>query len=145
MRSWYKPAGVAGWWEKVTSEDGGYMSVVAAMFVITFIGCVAVVINQHQHLDALALARETSFNAARAGGQQIDEGSLGAENIPALDPEAAEQAAEEIVAAVPEVSIQALDVDETEIVVVVEITANGILTSKTFKATGRATAIDPNR
>ncbi len=125
-------------------NEEGYMSVVAAMFVIAFIGCVAVVINQHQHLDALALARETSFNAARAASQELDEDVFFDENRPAIDSAAAIEAAERIVADVPEASIETLDVDDDSVIIVVSVEAEGILTNRTFRGTGRATAIDPN-
>ncbi len=130
---------------KTLLDDRGSMPVVAAIFAVAFVAALTVVINHHQYLQGLAQAREVSFNAARAASQQLDNNTLFNDNEPVIDSGEALLAAEEIVAGYPDASIESLDVGGSEIEIVVVVQVNGILGSKTFESTGRATAVDPNR
>lgn len=128
----------------VASDQRGSMPVVAAIFASAFVACTVVVIDHHQHLDALSTARETSFNAARAASQKLDENEQRLTDAPVVNVAEARLAASEIVSNVPNTNLQSVDVNGAQVVVIVTVTSDAILGSRTFTGTGRAEAIDPN-
>lgn len=126
------------------ADERGSMPVVAAIFAIAFVAATVVVINQHQNLDALSAARETSFNAARAANQKLDEDQQRLTKSLVVDERSAHQAASGIVSEVRNATLQSMDVNGSEVVVVVTVRSEAILGARTFTSTGRAQAIDPS-
>ena len=127
------------------TDDEGLMSVAADIFVLAFVSVTIVLISQHQYLSALSEAREVSFNAARAASQKIDEDSQRDETQASLYSMEATQAARQIVGDVDGVELKSVQVSGSTVQVVVIITVDGALGSRTFTGTARAAAIDPDQ
>ena len=121
--------------------ERGSVSIFIAVLGLAFLMVAGLAVDGGRKLGALSEARDIADNAARAGAQQIDIDAYHLTGIAYLDPEAANQAAADYLAAVGHTGSATVAGDTITVTVQLQVNTRFLPGPWTVSATESATAV----